>query len=50
MVAQWLLELFEYEDEKIMELDRHIGWLEYKIELLLQKEGEKTICNIKKVR
>ena len=50
MVAQWLLELFEYEDEKIMKLDRHIGWLEYKIELLLQKEGEKTICNIKKVR
>ena len=32
-----------------MELDRRIGRLEYKIELLLRKEG-KTICNIKKVR
>ena len=43
MVAQWLLELFEYEDEKIMKLDRRIGRLEYKIELLLRKEGENDL-------
>lgn len=34
-----LLELLERKDETIMELNRRIGWLEYKIELL-QKENK----------